>query len=82
MVTLKHVYEIAKVKSTDPPLEAKSLEDICKMIIGTAHSCGIKVVKSLDPEEYQAFLEERKIIVEEQKKELLEKREAKLLRTA
>uniref|UniRef100_A0A1B6CE75 Large ribosomal subunit protein uL11m n=1 Tax=Clastoptera arizonana TaxID=38151 RepID=A0A1B6CE75_9HEMI len=82
MVTLKHVYEIARIKSSDPPLEEKSLEDICKMVIGIAHSCGIKVVKSLDPIEYQKFLEERKVIVEEQKKELQEKREAKLLRTA
>lgn len=36
----------------------------------------------LDPVEYGKFLEERKAIVEEQKKELQEKKEARMLRTA
>ncbi|XP_050316228.1 39S ribosomal protein L11, mitochondrial [Anthonomus grandis grandis] len=80
-VTLRHVYEIAKIKSEDPPLQVLSLEDICKMIVGVARSCGIKVVKDLDPKEYGEFLKERAAIVEQQKKEIQEKREAKLLRT-
>ncbi|KAJ8880796.1 hypothetical protein PR048_017267 [Dryococelus australis] len=81
-ITLKHLYEIAKLKSEDPPLECMSLEDICKMMVGVAHSCGIEVVKELDPVEYGQFLEERKIIVEDQLKELQEKKEARILRTA
>ncbi|XP_071454013.1 large ribosomal subunit protein uL11m [Hetaerina americana] len=80
-ITLKHVYEIAIIKSEDPPLSVFSLEQICNMIIGIAHSCGIEVVKDLDPKEYGDFLNERKVVVENQKKELQEKREAKLLRT-
>ncbi|XP_018567739.1 39S ribosomal protein L11, mitochondrial [Anoplophora glabripennis] len=80
-VTLKHVYEIAKIKQEDPPLEVKSLEEICQMICGIAKSCGIEVVKQLDGKEYEQFLIERKAIVEQQKKELQEKKEAKLLRT-
>lgn len=80
-ITLKHVYEIAKIKSEDPPLECIPLEIICKMMIGTARSCGIEVVKHLDPIEYGQFLEERKIIIEEQRKELEEKKEARMLRT-
>lgn len=54
---------------------------MCEMIIGVAKTCGIQIVKDLDPVEYQAFLEERKITLEEQRKELQEKREAKMLRT-
>lgn len=54
---------------------------MCEMIIGVAKTCGIQIVKDLDPVEYQEFLEERKLTIEEQRKELQEKREAKMLRT-
>lgn len=80
-VTLKHVYEIAKIKGQDPTLETKSLEEMCFMICGVAKSCGIEVVKELNVDDYRQFLEERKLIVEEQKKELQQIKEAKLLRT-
>lgn len=81
MVTLKHVYEIAMVKREDPPLQIRSLEDICLMICGTARSCGIKVVDKLNAEEYGEFLKQRKQFEEEVKKELQEKKDAKMLRT-
>lgn len=81
MITLKHVYEIAKIKQQDPPLMFLSLETICKQILGCARTCGIKVVPSLDPKEYEQFLKERKIAVEEELKELQEKKEARMLRT-
>ncbi|XP_069672496.1 large ribosomal subunit protein uL11m [Periplaneta americana] len=80
-ITLKHIYEIAKIKSEDPNLECTPLEVICNMMIGTARSCGIEVVRELDPVEYEQFLEERKVIVEQQRKELDEKKEARMLRT-
>ncbi|XP_017779666.1 PREDICTED: 39S ribosomal protein L11, mitochondrial [Nicrophorus vespilloides] len=80
-VTLRHIYEIAAIKKEDPSLEIKSMEELCNMIIGVANSCGIKVVKDLDANEYGEFLAERKLIVEQQKKELQEKKEAKMLRT-
>lgn len=35
-VTLKHIYEIAKIKSEDPPLQLYTLEEICQLVIGTA----------------------------------------------
>lgn len=47
-LTLKHVYEIAKVKQSDLNCQNMSLEAICNSIIGTAKSMGIKVVKDLD----------------------------------
>ncbi|CAB3246059.1 unnamed protein product [Arctia plantaginis] len=81
-ITYKHLYEIAKIKQQDPPLEWKPLKDICIMLIATARSCGIEIVKELDPKEYGEFLQDRKKVVEEQKKMLQEKREAKMLRTA
>lgn len=79
-ITLKHVYEIAKIKSQDPPLALTPLQQICELVIGQAHSCGIEVVKDLDPQEYGDFLENRKSIVEEQLEDLKEKKEAKMLR--
>ncbi|XP_023025394.2 mitochondrial ribosomal protein L11 [Leptinotarsa decemlineata] len=80
-ITLKHVYEIAKIKQEDPTLEVKTLEEVCKMIIGVARSCGIEIVEKQDPTEYGEFLAERKVVEENQKKELQEKKEAKMLRT-
>ncbi|KAJ8951330.1 hypothetical protein NQ317_002628 [Molorchus minor] len=59
-VTLKHVYEIAKIKQEDPTLETKTLQELCLMICGIAKSCGIQVVRELDPKEYGEFLIERK----------------------
>ncbi|XP_002736514.1 large ribosomal subunit protein uL11m-like [Saccoglossus kowalevskii] len=58
MVTLKHVYEIAKIKSEDEAWQEESLERICGSIIGSARSMGIKVVKEIDPDEYRKFLVE------------------------
>lgn len=81
-VTLKQIYEIACIKGEDPSLATRELDDLCQMVIGVAKSCGLEVVRDLDSKEYGEFLEERKQIVEEQKKELQEKKEARMLRTA
>ncbi|XP_060614370.1 large ribosomal subunit protein uL11m isoform X2 [Anolis sagrei] len=65
MVTLKHLYEIALVKSQDPAfvLRDMPLEKVIKSLIGSARSMGIKVVKDLDPEEYGAFLKHREEVL-------------------
>lgn len=81
MITLKHLYEIAAIKIQDPPNALLTMEQMCYAVLGSARSCGIKVVKDLTAEDYGKFLEERKIIVDQQRKELQEKREAKMLRT-
>ncbi|KFK30187.1 hypothetical protein AALP_AA7G229400 [Arabis alpina] len=47
-LSVRHVYEIAKVKQTDPFCQYMPLESICKSIIGTAQSMGIKIVKDLE----------------------------------
>ncbi|XP_061338821.1 uncharacterized protein LOC133285584 [Gastrolobium bilobum] len=47
-LSVRHVYEIAKVKQSDPHLLNMPLDSISKSIIGTANSMGIKVVKDLD----------------------------------
>lgn len=47
-LTLKHIYEIAKVKQSDPFCQYMSLEAISKSIMGTANTMGIKVVKELE----------------------------------
>ncbi|XP_046445439.1 39S ribosomal protein L11, mitochondrial-like [Daphnia pulex] len=81
-VSLKHVYEIAKIKQQDATLSFLPLETICKQVVAIAKSCGIEVVPKLDAEEYGEFLKERKIIVEEELKDLQAKKEARMLRTA
>uniref|UniRef100_T1JKG6 Large ribosomal subunit protein uL11m n=1 Tax=Strigamia maritima TaxID=126957 RepID=T1JKG6_STRMM len=81
-ITLKHIYEIAKIKHKDPPLEIRSLKAVCYLLIGTAQSCGIKVVKDLNADEYAQFLEERKEFLAKRAKELEELKQAKLERLA
>eukprot|EP00850_Spirogloea_muscicola_P005538 SM000025S08433 [mRNA] locus=s25:758347:759294:- [translate_table: standard] len=48
VVTLKHVYEIARIKQQDPDCQYMPLEGICRSVIGTARTMGIAVRRSLD----------------------------------
>ncbi|XP_036403843.1 39S ribosomal protein L11, mitochondrial [Megalops cyprinoides] len=61
MVSLRAVYEIAKIKATDECFRIRntSLQSVVKSIIGSANSLGIKVVDNLSAEEYAAFLKEK-----------------------
>jgi large subunit ribosomal protein L11 len=43
-VSLKHVYEIAKIKQSETRLSGLSLRSLSKSIIASAKSAGIKVV--------------------------------------
>ena len=43
-VSLKHIYEIAKVKQSEPRLSGSSLEALAKCVIASARSAGIAVV--------------------------------------
>ena len=44
-VTLKQIYEIAKVKQADPNLQRIPLQSIVSQIINSTRSMGINVVK-------------------------------------
>jgi large subunit ribosomal protein L11 len=43
-VSLKHVYEIAKIKASDEHMRHLPLEAVARMIVGSARSLGIQVV--------------------------------------
>ncbi|KAJ5246232.1 hypothetical protein N7468_001215 [Penicillium chermesinum] len=43
-ISLKHVYEIARIKHTETRLSGLSLQGLCKSVISQAKSIGIKVV--------------------------------------
>lgn len=43
-VSLKHVYEIAKIKQSELRMSGLSLEGLCKSVIYQARSIGISVV--------------------------------------
>ncbi|RMZ84824.1 hypothetical protein DV737_g1067, partial [Chaetothyriales sp. CBS 132003] len=43
-VTLKHVYEIAKIKQTETRLSGLTLQGLCRSVIASAKSMGIEVV--------------------------------------
>ena len=43
-ISLKHIYEIAAIKQTDPLRQFISLESHCKEIIGTCRSMGVRVL--------------------------------------
>ena len=58
-VSVRQLYEIAKIKQTDPNLHNSSLLGICRMLKGTARTCGIRVVQHLPDEiEYDASIAE------------------------
>lgn len=42
-VTLKHIYEIAKIKQSELRLSGLSLEGLCKTVIAQAKSIGVTV---------------------------------------
>ena len=83
IITLKHVFEIAKFLSDENAFAHMELQDVCMSVMSKARKAGIKVIKEdLDATEYKEFLDERKLIVENQLKDIAEKRSAKLMRTA
>ncbi|VDL82118.1 unnamed protein product [Nippostrongylus brasiliensis] len=82
-ITVKHIYEIAKVKSRDKALQGVPMEVICRQIVKTCGTLGIQVQREdLDPVELKKFLDERRVIVAEQLKALADKKASKMLRTA
>lgn len=81
-LTLKHVYEIAKVKSGDEYYDCVPLQKICQEIIDEARYMGFEVVKHLDEKEYAEFLKYREGVIQEQLKLIEEKRQNRLQRTA
>lgn len=81
-LTVKHIYEIAKIKSSDKTMIGVPLKDICQMVIERAGEIGIKVqYNDLDSNEYRKFLDERRVLIKKYLEELAKKEEAKLLRT-
>lgn len=79
-LTLKHIYEIAKIKAEDYNNSLFTLEQICQNLIYSAKTCGIQIVRDLDEQEFIEFREERVRIMEQQEKEIQEAKEAKMLR--
>ena len=61
-------------------MDKYSLKEVCDQIIYTAVRAGIKVVDHVTAEEIRANQEHRKGIVEEQLRELEEKKASKFLR--
>lgn len=43
-VSLKHVFEIAKIKQSEPRLAGMSLEGLVRSVVGQARSCGVGIV--------------------------------------
>ncbi|KRY37484.1 putative 39S ribosomal protein L11, mitochondrial, partial [Trichinella spiralis] len=80
MVTLKHVYEIAKVKQQEPVYLGVPLRQMCQTVMYYAQSCKIKVVRDIDPVEYHEFLKKREELVIKEMEELQSKRQAKIYR--
>ncbi|XP_072032578.1 large ribosomal subunit protein uL11m-like [Amphiura filiformis] len=58
IVTLKHIYEIAKIKQTDSSLQDISLMEVCKQIIASTRTMGIEVVKEISVEDLRTFRED------------------------
>ncbi|CAH8832270.1 unnamed protein product [Trichobilharzia szidati] len=89
-ITLKHIYHIAELKQQDPNLLTKSLEDICKMLLGTAHRLGIEVLSPEDinsgrvdytPSGYAKFLQNREDYLKQKKLEAETSKQNKVMRS-
>jgi len=80
-VTVKHCYEIAKIKQKDVIYDCVDIKDVFKDVVKAAWSLGIKVVHRLDAKDYAEFLEKRKLQVKDQLQQLEEARQARMLRT-
>lgn len=80
-ITYRHLYEIAKIKLQDPPNALLTLQQMTQMLASTARSCGVEIVRELDAKEYGQFMEDRKVVVAEQKLAIETAREAKMLRS-
>lgn len=80
-ITYRHLYEIAKIKLQDPPNALLDHQQMCQMLVGVCRTCGVEIVRELDPVDYGKFLEKRKIVIAEQKAAIEEAREAKMLRS-
>lgn len=52
-VTLKQVYEIAKIKKQDSSMKNVPLESLCKSIIGSSRSMGIEIVPGRDADTWR-----------------------------
>lgn len=79
-LTLKHVYEIAKIKSQDEWYDCVPLKDICQEIIDEARYMGFEVVKKLKEDDYAEFLKYREGVIQEQIKVIEERRQQRLQR--
>jgi len=80
IITLKHVYEIAKIKGTDHEFALLTEEEMCKKIILAAKPIGIKVVKDISVQEFAEHQIERAAEIEEEERALEEQRMSKMLR--
>lgn len=81
-LSLKHIYEIAKIKSQDEWYDCVPLKKICQEVIDEARYMGFEVVRHLDEQEYAEFLKYREGVIEDQVKLIEERRQQKLQRTA
>lgn len=79
-LSLKHVYEIAKVKSGDEWYDCVPLKKICQEIIDEARFMGFQVVKKLDEDDYAKFLQYREGVIQEQIKLIEDLRQKRLQR--
>jgi len=43
-ISLKHVYEIAKIKHSDAHMQRLSLESVARTVLGSAKTMGIRVI--------------------------------------
>lgn len=83
IVSLKHVYEIAKFKHDDINCAHFSMKQMCINVLNTANRCGIKVVKEdLDANELGEFLAEREKISQKEVSDIAERRAAKMMRSS
>ncbi|MEN2496742.1 MAG: 54S ribosomal protein L11, mitochondrial [Marteilia pararefringens] len=79
-LSVKHIYMIAKEKSTDPQFESFTLKEICFRFIHAAKYYGIKVSHHIDKEEFLDFCRERDQKMKQQDDEYMEMQASKYVK--
>ena len=83
VVSIKHVYEIAKFKIQDIYCAQFSLREMCIRVLNVANMDGIKVVKhDLDANELREFLAKRAEIEKAEIASLAEKKAARMMKAS
>ena len=81
-LSVKHIYEIAKIKSHDKTMIGVPMKEICQLVIQRARQMGFRVqYEDLEPDQLQQFLDAHRAKIQADIERKAQYEAAKLART-